>query len=796
MEKEKRLSLFFPLVLALLMVLSCPGIAQAAVSLNVRPGLNGLYKTEQPVPLTIVIDNPGPEFAGYIEVRPYNPRQLDRDLNQTVYVSGPYSSFDGRYRTAVKVPAQSRQELRLVIPGEVVASLPVVELISEEVVLAKAGVEGTSVSGGQIVLALSEEIMGSGLQSSVSEQRNSSINLKYLPPQSLPIGLEELNILDIIMVDPVAVLGLTESQAKAIKEWVYLGGRLVLLGGAGANEGAPFADLTPVRPTGEKLVDGSLKGLRTGGPLPVVSGDLIAGEIVLADKGVTVLAQRELGRGQVAYCGAVPANLGKGATGVWSFLAGLSPGLSILEDGSVLRYIPLDKRPYLQNQQNLVDASSYIPQLKGPAVKWLMGLWVIYLLIIGPLLYLILRRFDRRDWAWGLIPAGALLAAFGFYMLAPFHRLPGQLIQTLTTVEILSPQMAEVKAGATVVTSKKGDLAVQGVEGMMVIPSQNMYGPVNNQSTLINQQDNCYQVDFHEVAFSAARQVAVTGIQRNRGSIEGKMYLEGSKIKGDLINRTGFDLQNVRLVWGGKVIEAAEWPADGSLTIEETVATLKTGTYSDWFGPWRQDDPFYRERRMLNNPLSGPAVVETKAVSAIESVWRTGLPETVQFIGWHKGSPGLLTVQGPERVTQEYGLALLTQDLPLEMVPGEISLPAGSITPLFGKGIELRPEGIIVYENSGNLTYDLKNLERKYDFKITGLSFPAWVGTEQYSIELLNQQTGNWEPLPENGRKLEAEEVNQYLTKDRQLEIRINKRGNYRDMLPGWFGPAVEGVVS
>ncbi|NLC07071.1 MAG: hypothetical protein GX755_03755, partial [Syntrophomonadaceae bacterium] len=733
MEKEKRLSLCIPLVLALFIVLSCPGIAQAAVSLNVRPGLNGLYKTEQPVPLTIVIDNPGPEFAGCIEVRPYNPRQSDSDLNQTVYVSGPYSSFNGRYRTAVKVPGQSRQELRLVVPGEVVASLPVVELVSDEVVLAKAGVEGTSVSGGQIVLALSEEIVGGGLQSSVSEQRNSSINLKYLPPQSLPSGLEELNILDIIMVDPVAVSGLTASQAKAIKEWVYLGGRLVLLGGAGASEGAPFADLTPVRPTGEKLVDGSLKGLRTGGPLSVVSGELIAGEIVLADNGVTVMAQREVGHGQVFYCGAVPANLGKGATGVWSFLAGLSPGLSILEDSSFLRYIPLEKRPYLQNQQNLVDASSYIPQLKGPAVKWLMGLWMVYLLIVGPLLYLILRRFDRRDWAWGLIPAGALLAAVGFYMLAPFHRMPGQLIQTLTTVEILSPQLAEVKAGATVVTSKKGDLAVRGVEGMMVIPSQNMYGPVNDQSTLINQQDNCYQVDFHEVPFSGARQVAVAGIQRNRGSIEGKMYLEGSKLKGELINRTGLDLQDVRLAWGRRVIEVAEWPTDGSLTIEETVATLKTVANSDWFGPWRPDDPYYRERRMLNNPLISSVVVETREVSVRATGWNAGLPETVQFIGWHKGSPGLLTVQGPERVTQEYGLVLLTQDLPVEMVPGEISLPAGSITPLSGKGIELGPEGMILYENSGNLTYDLKSLEKKYNFKITGLSFPAWAATEQYS---------------------------------------------------------------
>ncbi|NLC06959.1 MAG: hypothetical protein GX755_03185, partial [Syntrophomonadaceae bacterium] len=68
--------------------------------------------------------------------------------------------------------------------------------------------------------------------------------------------------------------------------------------------------------------------------------------------------------------------------------------------------------------------------------------------------------------------------------------------------------------------------------------------------------------------------------------------------------------------------------------------------------------------------------------------------------------------------------------------------------------------------------------------------------TEQYSIELLNQQTGKWESLPANGRKLAAEEVNQYLTKDRQLEIRINQRGHYREILPGWFGPAVEGVVS
>src|SRR3989304_3231796 len=49
-------------------------------------------------------------------------------------------------------------------------------------------------------------------------------------------------------------------------------------------------------------------------------------------------------------------------------------------------------------------ALNYLPALGRPPGEQLLVLLVAYIVLIGPVNYLILRRLDRREWAWLTMP--------------------------------------------------------------------------------------------------------------------------------------------------------------------------------------------------------------------------------------------------------------------------------------------------------------------------------------------------------------------------------------------------------
>ncbi|CEP67604.1 Class I glutamine amidotransferase-like [Moorella glycerini] len=746
-----------------------PSLAAAPVKMKVRPGLGGLYKVNQHLELVITVDNPGPGFAGTITVEQDEERPERRrpDL--------------ARVATDVDVPAGASGQYRLVIPGELASVKPVVRLVSGGQVLAESWVEGVAVDDGRmVILALGEDVTGGGLQDWLSQGVGSLATLKYLSPGELPGDSLLLSAADIIMIGPAGVSRLSQEQVKALKEWVYLGGSLVLLGGAGAGEGGSFTDVSPVQVSSRQVVAGKLEGLRSGGPLLVAAGRLVAGKALAVENGVPVLARRPLGRGEVLYCGAAPGDLGGEARDVWSALLNSTipgPGIKVL----------LPQGPYPTGNPavaSLVAASAYIPRLAGPPVPVLALLWLVYATAVGPLLYFLLRRADRRDWAWALVPAGALVAAGCFYLLAPAGRIQGYLTQTLAAVEILSPEMAEVRAGASVVTTRGGDLTVQAAPGMLAGPSS---GSTNRTAVLVQQNKDTTTVNFGNVQYNSLRQVYALRLRRDLGSIAGRLYLEGNSIKGDLVNKTGLDLRDCKLILGSRVIPAGNLPAGGTVHIEEKLEGVNPPADPEMLlaalgvgKPGRPGDPYFRERMMLNEIIYGDY----------------GRPAGIQFIGWYDGSPGIFAVAGKSGRSADYGLVLVKQTIPLDAA-GRFYLPAGLIKPRIGEflmpGRSPSPENIAIDDQKVHLVYDLDDAGISRNFQIAALDIQYAKGQFNLSVEIYNHQEGRWEQLPDGGKRIGSADLSRYLSHN---QVWLKVTGESRGPYPAWPGLAVEGEVS
>ena len=67
------------------------------------------------------------------------------------------------------------------------------------------------------------------------------------------------------------------------------------------------------------------------------------------------------------------------------------------------------------DDSQIVGAVSELPALALPPTGGLLILLLGYIGLIGPINYLVLRRLDRREWAWLTMPALIAIFAVGAY---------------------------------------------------------------------------------------------------------------------------------------------------------------------------------------------------------------------------------------------------------------------------------------------------------------------------------------------------------------------------------------------
>ena len=69
----------------------------------------------------------------------------------------------------------------------------------------------------------------------------------------------------------------------------------------------------------------------------------------------------------------------------------------------------------LIDDSTIVSAVINLPSLALPPIGGLIVLLFGYILLVGPVNYLVLRRLDRREWAWVTVPVLILVFTVGSF---------------------------------------------------------------------------------------------------------------------------------------------------------------------------------------------------------------------------------------------------------------------------------------------------------------------------------------------------------------------------------------------
>jgi hypothetical protein len=204
---------------------------------------------------------------------------------------------------------------------------------------------------------------------------------------------------------------LTEAQRRSIERWVAEGGQLVILGGPDwQSRTAAFSDLLPVEEI--TAVDGVSQAALAGWagsqepatPEGTVSTGALrddARAVISAEDGTVLASMRSVGAGRVILIGTdLATDDYRGWEGSPQLWGRLLPTSAPLQDFMGGGGFPIQE----EIDNSLVQALNTLPSLEVPPAELLLVVIVGYILLIGPISYVVLRRVDRRELAWVTAP--------------------------------------------------------------------------------------------------------------------------------------------------------------------------------------------------------------------------------------------------------------------------------------------------------------------------------------------------------------------------------------------------------
>ncbi len=673
----------------------------SAVILTVHVGYHDTLKLGDWMPVTVDITNNGPDLDGVLEVQSAGSLGNGGPPGGVVVYQTPVSLGAGatkHIRTYVQIDQPGALTAQLVRQGRVVAS--------------QQG--NASNTTGVLIGVLSDQPATLNALAATNPGGISS-SVVHLAAEDLSDTGLVLRPFDLLAIDDFATDTLTAAQRAALVDYVVNGGSL-LLGTGGAWHktlgGLPEV-IVPVRVSGSTTL-GPVEALGGTSGVEVATGTVAGATAWLAAGGKPLLVEQAVGAGTVELAtfdwNQAPVAGWAGTTSLLrevlirsSFSAGTSTafwsgpgpyGASIANKGSTLAQV-------------LVS----LPALDLPA-WWIIGsLVLVYVLLVGPINYFVLRALKRRALAWITVPTIALVAAGGAY--------GGSLLTKGTSVQTNQISIIHVAQGSErayqeaytgVFTPTRGDYDVGLAAGRPLISAINYYnGGLDPSQGLVRVDTTNNAITLPGMTAFTLRGFATEGVT-SAPRLVAHVKLVGGKLTGTIQNLSSTTFTDAIVLAGGAYQTFGELRPGASVNFSLTpsVGNPLTGPPSYMqaypslmYGNAPAADMSASEQR---EAAAKSSILSTLPISGFKGISLSVVPT---IVAWSHQSFQDLTVNGSRpRSFAETGVVITA---PVEEIAAG-SLPVGVIT---GRLVDIEGDaqqqgglpGVVVL-SKGSVTYN------------------------------------------------------------------------------------------
>ncbi|TCP59035.1 putative membrane protein [Tumebacillus sp. BK434] len=754
-------------VTAVCLLTGIPGSAAADddINLTVRAGFDGSYKAGTWTVMQVTLENKGPDFQGDVEIV------------EKASTTQPNSGHYGTYRKPVVLPKGTTKQVLIEVPAGYLEQPLTVRLVDAAgKVEAKHSPGITSPMDNQLLIGAisAKESDLAFLTKTAGPGIGDRVHVRELDGTNLPEKADLLRSLDVLAINHAPQEKLTPEQIAAVKAWVEGGGNLLLAGGAQYAGGAGlFADLSPVTAGGTVEVR-DLSGLeKLAGQKPnlnqltVTGATLKPGAQALAEAGdLPLIAWQPVGAGKVFYAGydlsVEPLASWTGNAELWKRV------LTERATGTVQKETV---NPGYQ-LTNLARTAGSFPNLVPP-MRILALAFGAYVLIAGPGLYLFLRRKNRGEWAWALIPATSIVFAAGIFGFGALERGSGPVTQTLAHIQLKSADAADVQAAAAFVIPSGGNYSVEAKADGRIAPLNPNYS-YNEQGlqAQVVQEGAKLSVVYESVEYFTSREADVSATVSGLGLVTADLTLDDAgRIKGTLVNDSKLDLERLHLIAGASSFEVGDLKAGESKTIDATFHYTAPSSNMAM-------------HQTLRDKLVGSSYMQYGPAFDIEEERRRTLVDfglqpyklgqaDVALIGFSKSPLDLYTIDGA--AVQAETRSLVTQDLTLKHGTGLVKWPLGMVRPKL-----INAEGNVSI-NQIELILQGGSIDLEYDLQLAPgfVAAKAQIDLDESMYALLkkryfNWKTQRWEDV--NGKlltDLSAADLQKYMSPDGIMRVQL-----------------------
>ncbi len=554
-------------VVALLMSVASPAMATApaigavtppaGLTMDVNVLLQGHARIGSWMGIDVHLKNDGPPLAG--------------ELRLAGGVQGRT-----RFGTPVDLPTLSDKVYRLYVQPPAFGSEVEISLVDGTTTIATTKAAFTIHDAAQMTVGIVAEQPGA-----IIGDLDLLPNMNNVAPLTVGLGIGDLprrveawSALDRLIWQDTDSSRLDADQLDALRGWVAGGGRLIVVGGtAGAATLSALPDaILPYRPTTTTdIAPSSLAALLGEVPadatdLPALSGVLLGGTALVSVGDRVVAAERAYGSGMVSLIGFDPTADGisgtRAAEGLWRRLVPTrsASGLVIGDDSQI------------------VSAASQLPSLALPPIGGLVALLGAYIVLIGPINYFVLRRLDKREWAWVTMPVLIVGFAVGAYVFGSLLRGSDLIVNEVAIVRG-APGATEGTAQAYlgVFSPTRGTYQLRVPGGALLSsPLNGDFSPDGSNATLDVLQGDPARVRDLSVGFGTLRTVRAESAVAVP-LVTAELRLENGRFKGTVTNASDETLFQPAVVLGGTVAKLDDLAAGATATIDIATQPFQFG---------------------------------------------------------------------------------------------------------------------------------------------------------------------------------------------------------------------------
>ncbi|MFD3158569.1 hypothetical protein ACFIJ5_17215 [Haloimpatiens sp. FM7330] len=522
--------------------------AQEKITLTVDAGYNGYYKNGYTVPLNFEIKNNLKDINGELQVEIVN----DKD-NLTQYFKHVNLPVNSTKNVFIDVPIFKRiTKVRV----KIVDSNKVVYNNEKSI---KPGYNQDYIFMGVLSDDYDSVAYVGGTKSLNIGSTPVITNTIKLSDKKFPMNLDSMKMFNIIFINNFDTSKLSKDQYEGLKNWVYDGG--ILLIGTGASYKKTFSIFKDDFINGEI---GDLRNISTKALYNLINSKTTEKNTmninvldmkfkkensILKEENTTLIHQIKKGKGVVT---------------VAAYDFGLNPIANsndknkfleqILQksiaNSSFAQYYKGDVR---QQEYNLTNALRNIIELPLPSIKNIIIIFLIYILLVSPISYIFLKKKNKREYMWFVVPAFSLIFVIVMYSTGFSTRITNNIANVVNIINVDESGHSNINSYGTIFTPKKTNLQVEAEKGMRIYPMTmiNDRSASNKKNrkvdTKVDTSKNNY-IEFYNAAVFSNNYVKIDIENNKLGSIKSNLNYYKGKYKGNIQNNLQMNLEDCYII--------------------------------------------------------------------------------------------------------------------------------------------------------------------------------------------------------------------------------------------------------